>query len=238
MADKQYKRQLILHSNAYPVTHTLTVKVQTAALPIEKREVPYAWLTGVLLINAIAAMFMTWLIAVAGLSLTMTRLIAVFGLSLTMTWLIAVFGLHKVIELLFLSPLIIIFGVLWGSVVAWMIAYIPKVLGFNSNITNSIWLISTLILSVVFMWYMSFGSTMMENEYRQLHWSIVILNLLTSGLGTSFGILCIVGLTNPYILFVLAGTGLCLVSILLYSPLKRRRLITKYRQSEMSLIKP
>ncbi|MHC5721444.1 MAG: serine/threonine protein kinase, partial [Nostoc sp.] len=40
MADKQYKRQLILHSNAYPATHTLTVKVQTAALPIEKRKIP------------------------------------------------------------------------------------------------------------------------------------------------------------------------------------------------------
>jgi hypothetical protein len=45
MADKQYKRQLILHSNAYPQTHTLTVKVQTAALPIEKRKIPFGSLT-------------------------------------------------------------------------------------------------------------------------------------------------------------------------------------------------
>ena len=38
MADKLYKRQLVLHTNGEPETHTLTVKVQTAAIPIERRE--------------------------------------------------------------------------------------------------------------------------------------------------------------------------------------------------------
>ncbi|MBX9256026.1 protein kinase [Desmonostoc muscorum CCALA 125] len=53
MADKQYKRQLILHSNAYPQTRTLTVKVQTATLSIEKRELPYIEMMGVFLIFAV-----------------------------------------------------------------------------------------------------------------------------------------------------------------------------------------
>ncbi|MBW4613446.1 MAG: protein kinase [Desmonostoc vinosum HA7617-LM4] len=52
LADKLYKRQLFLHTNAYPPTHTLTVKVQTALIPIAKKETKsyesliWAFLTG------------------------------------------------------------------------------------------------------------------------------------------------------------------------------------------------
>jgi hypothetical protein len=60
MADKQYKRQLILHSNAYPASHTLTVKVQTAALPIEKRKLPYWRLIAMFLLVVVVAMSITW----------------------------------------------------------------------------------------------------------------------------------------------------------------------------------
>jgi serine/threonine protein kinase len=60
MADAQYKRQLILHSNAYPSTHTVTVKVQTAAIPIEKRKLPYAGLIWLFLIAEMIAMATAW----------------------------------------------------------------------------------------------------------------------------------------------------------------------------------
>ena len=51
MADKLYKRQLFLHTNGYPKTHTLPLKVQTASMPIERRKSSYtnliwAFLTG------------------------------------------------------------------------------------------------------------------------------------------------------------------------------------------------
>jgi hypothetical protein len=45
-------------------------------------------------------------------------------------------------------------------------------------------------------------------------------------------------LLNPFILLALTGTSLPALSMLLYSPLKQRKLIAKYRQSEESLIKP
>ncbi|WP_190240802.1 hypothetical protein [Nostoc sp. 'Peltigera membranacea cyanobiont' 210A] len=48
----------------------------------------------------------------------------------------------------------------------------------------------------------------------------------------------IAGFLNPFILLALTGTSLPTLSMLLYSPLKTRKLITKYRQSEESLIKP
>ncbi|MBD2202321.1 serine/threonine protein kinase [Calothrix sp. FACHB-1219] len=69
MADKLYKRQLLLHTNAYPAIHTLTVKVQTALIPIEKKEsksypsLIWAFLTGeiatVILIGLIPWIFAT-----------------------------------------------------------------------------------------------------------------------------------------------------------------------------------
>ena len=127
MADKQYKRQLILHSNAYPASHTLTVKVQTAALPIEKIKLPY------------------W------------RLIAMFLL------------------------------------------------------------------------------VVMVNLFTII---LILLILLILGLEISVGTGTIIGFLNPLVLLALTGTSLPALFMLLYPPLKRRKLIAKYRQSEESLIKP
>lgn len=45
------------------------------------------------------------------------------------------------------------------------------------------------------------------------------------------------GFVNPLVLLALTGTSLPALFMLLYSLLKRRRLITKYCQSEESLIK-
>ncbi|MCL6754491.1 hypothetical protein KBT16_27340 [Nostoc sp. CCCryo 231-06] len=65
-----------------------------------------------------------------------------------------------------------------------------------------------------------------------------VLILLTLGFGASAGTGIVAGFLNQFILLALTGTSLPALSMLLYSPLKRRRLITKYRQSEESLIKP
>ncbi|MCF2148543.1 protein kinase [Desmonostoc muscorum LEGE 12446] len=68
MADKLYKRQLLLHTNAYPAIHTLTVKVQTALIPIEKREsksyasLIWAFLTGEILAFALIGII-PWIVA-------------------------------------------------------------------------------------------------------------------------------------------------------------------------------
>ncbi|MEH2056195.1 MAG: hypothetical protein V7K97_08555 [Nostoc sp.] len=66
--------------------------------------------------------------------------------------------------------------------------------------------------------------------------SVIILLTLLFGASPGTGI--IAGFLNPFILLSLTGTSLPTLSMLLYSPLKTRKLITKYRQSEESLIKP
>ncbi|MDB9538791.1 serine/threonine protein kinase, partial [Anabaenopsis arnoldii] len=49
MADKFYERRLWLRSNANVEVHSLTVRVKTAPLPVERRSVPYLGLVGSLL---------------------------------------------------------------------------------------------------------------------------------------------------------------------------------------------
>ncbi|WP_225892380.1 hypothetical protein [Nostoc sphaeroides] len=65
-----------------------------------------------------------------------------------------------------------------------------------------------------------------------------VLILLILGFGASVGTGIIAGFLNPFILLALTGTSLPALSMLLYSPIKTRKLITKYRQSEESLIQP
>ena len=75
----------------------------------------------------------------------------------------------------------------------------------------------------------------MAKEAKNLFTNILILLIL--GLGISVGTGTIIGF-NTFILLALNATSLPALSMLVYPPLKRRKLIAKYRQSEESLIKP
>lgn len=65
-----------------------------------------------------------------------------------------------------------------------------------------------------------------------------LLWLFTAGFGTALGVGWVVGFFHPYVLLALTGTGIPLATMLFYPPLKRYRLIAKYRKSEQRLIKP
>ncbi|MDJ0618109.1 MAG: serine/threonine-protein kinase [Calothrix sp. MO_192.B10] len=64
MAGKLYKRQLFLHTNGYPKTHTLTVKVRTAVIPIQERRKSYASLIWAFLTGEIATITATKIIEI------------------------------------------------------------------------------------------------------------------------------------------------------------------------------
>jgi serine/threonine protein kinase len=187
MADKRYKRQLILHSNAYPASHTLTVKVQTAALPIEKIKLPYGRLIAMFLLVVVAAMSITW------------RVYNRLNLDEAVEEAVAVVGVSQAEAV--------------GEAVVWAVAWAVPV---------------ALVWAVAEAWTVA-------KETKNLFTSIPILLIL--GLGISVGAGIIIGF-NSFILLALTGTSLPALSMLLYLPLKRRKLIAKYRQSEESLIKP
>ena len=178
MADKQYKRQLILYSNAYPASDNLTVKVQTAALPIEKRKLPYWRLIAMFLLVVAAGVAVGVAVDVAGAGA------GAAGIAVYMA--VAVAGA--------------------GAGAAGIAVYMAVDMAVD-----------------------------MAKEAKNLFTSILILLILGSGISVGTGI--IIGF-NSFILLALTGTGLTTLFMLLYLPLKRRKLIAKYRQSEESLIKP
>jgi hypothetical protein len=271
MANKQYKRQLILHSNAYPASHTLIVKVQTAALPIEERKLPYLGLIKLFLITAVLAIATTLFITYTATSVTI--------------WLLQNLGYEGMLFMLGVWGIVTLIGVFWslskvvtklrntkttsysysdepqtvseylslavavsvgGSAVGLLVVSVVK---FTSKLTTSelffavyllactlggiygvcwvvYWLINRVIYRVV---------DLVVDLAKDSFMARLILPVLGSGISVGTGI--IIGF-NTFILLALTGTSLPALSMLLYPPLKRRKLIAKYRQSEKSLIKP
>ncbi|WP_225894136.1 hypothetical protein [Atlanticothrix silvestris] len=234
MADKQYKRQLILHSNAYPATHTLTVKVHTAALPIQKkRKIPYGALIRLFLMAMVVAVAMTWFITY-GASLLLQAFGYEWILSVSIVLLVCGSGMgywtlkrtgsvgHAVslsVSLAVgLAVLLAVSGTVSGAV--------SRAVGLAVLLAVG-WPVSGAVL-----WLMNWVINLAKDSFT------TVLILLILGFGASVGTGIIAGFLNPLILLTLTGTSLPALSMLLYSPLKRRKLIAKYRQSQESLIKP
>ncbi|MHC5824556.1 MAG: serine/threonine protein kinase, partial [Nostoc sp.] len=241
IANKQYKRQLILHSNAYPATHTLTVKVQTAALPIEKRKIPSGNLIGLFLMTVVVAMATTWFITYAASAVVSLLLqgfgyewILFFGIFLLMIGSWAGYSTLKQGESVGVAVVRAVgeaVGLAVGPAVGEAVG-----LAVGSAVGGAVSAAVSAAVSVAVYWVMGMATDWVINLAEDSFTTVLIL--LTLGFGASVGTEIIASFLNPFILLALTVTSLPLFSMLLYSPLKRRRLITKYRQSEESLIKP
>jgi hypothetical protein len=80
------------------------------------------------------------------------------------------------------------------------------------------------------------GSKMAKKGFSRK--AVVTTLLLTVGLGMSSSLPLTLGVCNPFVLAAVLGTGLPLSGMIFYPPIKRSRLMGKYRQSEQHLIKP
>jgi hypothetical protein len=69
MADKTYERQILLHTNSTRETYCLTIQVQTTAIPVATRKLPYvrlavllviSWAIGVVVGNGVADAAWVW----------------------------------------------------------------------------------------------------------------------------------------------------------------------------------
>ncbi len=225
MADKQYKRQLILHSNAYPASDNLTVKVQTAALPIEKIKLPYGRLIAMFLLVVVAAMPITWSIPYLNYLKVSDYVIGVVsGLMIGL-----MIGLMSLSHYKDMAKAV---GEAVGGTVGLAVGgtvglAVYEAMGMAVYEALAVcWAVSTAVGMAVIL-----AMILAENLFTS------ILILPVSVLGISVGAGIIIGF-NSFILLALTGTGLTTLFMLLYLPLKRRKLIAKYRQSEESLIKP
>lgn len=227
MAENLYERQLLLHTNAYPEIHPLTIRVQTALVPIEKRKLPYAGLAGLLFGSAIAAIVTACLMLVV--SHPWYTYLTVFGVVfIVVGTIMREFGNGtRAAEVMAVAGA--------GAVAGAMVVGVAVAVGVavSLGVVGAVGLAVSMAVSVAADWAANWAKDMVRGNM-----STALLLTLTVGLGTSLGIGCIVGLLNPFILLALAGTGLPLATMLLYPPLQRRRFIAKYRQSEQRLIKP
>ena len=219
MADRLYKRQLLLYSNAYPEIHTLTVKVQTAPLPIERQKLPYASLAVVLLVFALLPKFIIWQRAWN------------FATTITVFFFI-----------LFFIPLAIILIVSMIAAGESLIERIER-MSLDTRFPKVIAMVKVVLraghIPLLCMLMLAEENTDSAGRKRSHDLFTNILGLFTAGFGASLGVGWVVGFFNPYILLALAGTGIPLATMLFYPPLKRRRLIAaNYRKSEQHLIKP
>ncbi|MDH6104788.1 serine/threonine protein kinase [Anabaenopsis tanganyikae CS-531] len=199
MADKLYERRLWLRSNADVEVHSLTVRVKTAPLPIERRSVPYLGLVGSLLsfTGLTYAGYVFVPLIAAGFDARIAAGIAagiVIGIAAGIAAGVEA-GIGGVIKV----------GIGFGIVGI-------GIVGIGAGIGAG-------IAAVI-----EFGGKK--------------LGLFTAGLGISSGIAVAVGTLHPYILLALLATGLPFVTMLLYPPIQRRRLIAQYRRSEEHLIAP
>jgi len=253
IADKQYKRQLILHSNAYPASHTLTVKVQTAALPIEKRKLPYWRLIEMFLLVVVVAMSTTWSIPYLKIS-DYVLLCVVLGCTML------IYNLNRGMAVTWDVGMAVGMAVAVGWAVGWAVARavgMPVVMvaegraaamavgmaGAVAAVGRAAamavgWAVAMVVVAMPVVMAVEMAGEMIKEMIKEAKNLFTIgLILLILGLGISVGTGIIIGF-NSFILLALNGTSLPALSMLLYPPLKRRKLIAKYRQSEESLIKP
>ncbi|MFN5240308.1 MAG: protein kinase domain-containing protein [Aphanizomenon sp.] len=219
MADKQYKRQLIFHSNAYPASHTLTVKVQTAALPIEKIKLPY-W-------RLIAMFFRVVMVAISTTLMIPCLTISNYVFGVVCGCITFIYCRNEAMAV----------GVGWGVGCAMAVGRLGMAVGWAVTVGVG-WAVTVGVVTAINMVMAVTLAVDMAKEAKNLFTNILILLILSSiGLGISVGTGIIIGF-NSFILLALTGTGLTTLFMLLYPPLQRRKLIAKYRQSEESLIKP
>lgn len=219
-ANKTYKRQIVLQTNSSPPTHSLTLKVQTAAM--ETKKLPYISLIALLAIAVVGGWLGTWVIGNFGV-LGWGFLTVGLALGCVAGWAAA----FSNTDLFFRTSLIasstgmaigIFVGIgtievgLSGFIIGFIVGFVLGVLTGNA-----------------------------VKDHRQRRFPVVLavgISILTAALGMSLGIGFRLGFLNSFVKLAVAGTGLPLALMLVYPLLNQAIVIAKYHQSERYLIKP
>ncbi|HEY9611695.1 protein kinase domain-containing protein [Allocoleopsis sp.] len=219
-SNQVYKRRIVLHSNALPKTHTLTVHVQTAAL--ETHQLPYLSFLLLFAIAALGGWLQAW--AIGEFSLLGWGFLSV-GLALGCVngWALMV----SATELFFSTSLITLSIGMAFALFCGIGAIEVGLVGYSVGIFVGL-LVAALAANVV------------KQQRKRKFPSIfaMSLSILTAALGMSLGIGFRLGFLHLFLSFAGAGMSLPLVIMLLYPPLKQFIRIFRYRRAERYLIKP
>lgn len=210
MADRHYSREVLLHTNSSPETQCLAIQVQTAAIPIKTKKLPYGSLVMLLL-------FAWAMVASAG---TVAVGAGVWAMVLGAGVVVAGTGA---------------LAALTTGVDPWVgaLAALASWAGFG------VWAGAGLIAGAGVVGLCVAGIVIKIHRQRGFGLSFAIgISFLTTVLGISLGMGFKLGLLNPLVVLAVAGTTLPLAAMMIYPPLRQARLVAKYRQSEQQRLEP
>jgi len=259
MANKSYKREVLLHTNSSIETHSVIIGVRTAAVPVVTKKLPYLRLALLLglyfglgwfmdIAGASAMTFVgSWIVFGTGAIFEFLAMVATKVEDTAKTGAASVVGLAAAIGIVVGALAGFLAGLALGGVGSIPGAVIGGVVGlvFASLIGAAVGTLVIVVGAVVRALAIVVGVLLKDFAVVEIiankgfsRGFAVGISLLISGLGTSLGVGCRLGFMNPFLLVAVLGTALSLVAMILYPPFHRSRLIAEYRQSEQHLIKP
>jgi hypothetical protein len=222
MADRTYLRKILLHTNATPKTYSVTLKVQTTPFVSSASQLPYASIvlllsTSMTLANMLAfpdsftgTMALGWVLFLAVGTTAAVAVTETGALALALT-----------------LALVVILSLALSISLTQALAQ-AKYWSFGWAIIGAIVLASAGGWNIV-----------RESVKRGFSNSFALaLSILTILFGGSLGVWVKVGLESLFATSMVLGTGLILITMVIYPPLKKIREISKYLASEEYLIKP
>lgn len=210
IADKLYCREVLLHTNAFPEVQRLLIQVQTAPIPLETKKLPYRFL----LLLLLSSWFMVAGAGSMAIGVGIWAIVAGAGA--------VVAGAGALVALAFgADPLTGALPalVVWAGLGVWA----------GAGLITGAGVVSLCMAGIL------------VKIHRKRGFSAIFasgISLLTTALGISLGVGFKFGFLNPLVVLAVAGTSLPLAIMMLYPPLRKGRLIARYRKSEDQLIKP
>lgn len=246
VANKNFEREVLIRTNSHPETQVLTIKVNTAAIPIPAKKLPYPSLALLVLFAAAATWFETtaWegIIRQSGaigttVAIVVSAFVAVLGLTAAITSGIIANLVSRIrsrfgIPLKALDSLAAVF---FAGVAAMFVASF----GAKFRVTDAAIAAFTAVDAVVFM--AAFEGEGVAQSCLNRGFSRFLafgVSLLCAGLGISLGIGSKLGFSHPWITYAILGTSVPLALMIIYPPIERARRIASYRKLEGHLIKP
>ena len=234
MADQTYTRKILLHSNSLPETHSLTLQVQTAPMPIRTEKLPVGILALQGLFALVVAVIVSWSVSTSETFVGSPVAATVGGMAgaavgwEAAAWLMATAGATTGAKAGFIA------GVVTGIVASIMVFTGDMVTGGTAALTGAAGgLIGGVIMGV------ATGIAVEKLMAREFGEQFAIwLSLLSAAVGSTIGIGLAVGFFNSLVIWAVVGTGLPWVMMIIHLKLQRTRLIAEYRRSERYLIKP
>lgn len=236
MAGSTYQRTLLLHTNAFPKTYSVSIQVETASIPIRNSGISFYPLVALFIFVLVTCRFLLW--TALPLSLKDTELgVVSFGLLLGTAlglqgaaWTLQSAKIHLGAQLSSFSAIFLAAMTLAGA-------------GIQIENLSGSWdtILAGLVPGFIGGWLLGLGLGFAVEKLLETHiqkTEAIALSLTTMLLAVVISLGWLFGFGHSLLVLVLAVLGLLLGSLLVHAPLKQAKKIATYRQLERNRIRP